>query len=207
MRISRLLMASTVIAGASLALIPAVQAAPTGPCPASINAACDLIITFNADGSVVTSGTGGSSIGGEDAVIGVVNNSGATVSSFAVNGQGSDIFGFDSDGIDFYTGIGPVAGNPDTTTYGGPNGYFTGITTDSAGNEIGNGQLRRWYRERFDRLLLTRRGHQYLGSADHHAAHALARSGTDEPGGAQRLPARPRHDVRTPSEPLAPIGP
>ena len=137
MQISRLLMASTVIAGASLALIPAVQAAPTGPCPASINAACDLIITFNADGSVVTSGTGGSSIGGEDAVIGVVNNSGATVSSFAVNGQGSDIFGFDSDGIDFYTGIGPVAGNPDTTTYGGPNGYFTGITTDSAGNEIG----------------------------------------------------------------------
>ena len=113
------------------------QAAPTGPCPASINAACDLVITFNADGSVVTSGTGGSSIGGEDAVIGVVNNSGATVSSFAVNGQGSDIFGFDSDGIDFYTGIGPVAGNPDTTTYGGPNGYFTGITTDSAGNEIG----------------------------------------------------------------------
>ena len=137
MQISRLLMASTVIAGASLALIPAAQAAPTGPCPASINAACDLVITFNADGSVVTSGTGGSSIGGEDAVIGVVNNSGATVSSFAVNGQGSDIFGFDADGIDFYTGIGPVAGNPDTTTYGGPDGYFTGITTDSAGNEIG----------------------------------------------------------------------
>ena len=124
MKISHYLLAATIFAGIAVATAPA-QAG--GPCPVSINASCDLVFTFNADGSVTTSGAGGSSIGGEDALIGVINNTSTTLNSFALDGGSVNIFGLDRDGIDFFTGIGPVAGNPDTTTYGGPNGFFTNI--------------------------------------------------------------------------------
>ena len=124
MKISNYLLAATILAGIAGATAPA-QAG--GPCPVSIKASCDLVFTFNADGSVTTSGAGGSAIGGEDALIGVINNRSTTLSSFTLDGGSVRIYGFDSDGIDGSTGVGPVAGNPDTTSYGGPNGFFTGI--------------------------------------------------------------------------------
>jgi len=125
MKLYTVLAAGSMLAGVALSSAPA----SASICPANINAACDLVITLNADGSIATTGTGGSSIGGEDALIGVVNDTTGALTSFSLTGSG--IYGFDGDGIDTYTGIGPVAGNPDTTTYGGPDGYFTNINGDT----------------------------------------------------------------------------
>ncbi len=91
---------------------------------------CNAIVTFNADGSIVT--TFGPQVnyeGNEDALVGVVNLTGAPIGSFNISGAG--IFGFDGDGIDTYVSpfvTAPVAGNPDTTGYGGPDGFFTNIS-------------------------------------------------------------------------------
>lgn len=98
---------------------------------------CNLLITFGLGGSITTeTGPQTTYESIEDALIGVVNNSGNTLSSFNISG--SNIFGFDGDGIDLYVaalngGTSPeVAGNPDTTGYGGPLGYFT-ITDANTG--------------------------------------------------------------------------
>lgn len=85
---------------------------------------CNLLITFGSDGSIATEvGPQTDYEGIEDALIGVVNNTGKTLTSFNISG--SNIFGFDGDGIDPYAHVGPVGSNPDTTGYGGPLGYFT----------------------------------------------------------------------------------
>lgn len=103
---------------------------------------CNLFFTFNADGSVTTSGPGGAYESIEDALVGVINNSSHLISSFNLTQTGVNIFGFESDGIDTYInntaangGLGYatqdwyalLAGNPDTSGYGGPAAYFTGI--------------------------------------------------------------------------------
>jgi PEP-CTERM motif len=100
---------------------------------------CNAFITFGANGSIkTTAGTGTNYESIEDALFGVVNNTKHAITSFQLTSTGSTIFGFDGDGIDFYTfddagglheaNIGPVAGNPDTTGYGGLNAYFTNIS-------------------------------------------------------------------------------
>jgi len=113
------------------AVIPAHAAlTQTGVCPdvtPSGNATdCNLLITFGPGGSISTStGPQTNYDGIEDALIGVVNNSGNVLTSFNVSG--SNIFGFDGDGIDGFVVGAPITGNPDTTGYGGPLGYFTNI--------------------------------------------------------------------------------
>ena len=107
---------------------------------------CNLFITFGANGAITTSGLGGDYEGQEDALIGVINNSGFVLTSFNISGN--NIFGFETDGIDTYVnnttangGAGYatkdwyplVTGNPDTTGYGGPQGYFTNIKNKSSG--------------------------------------------------------------------------
>lgn len=88
---------------------------------------CNLLIIFNADGSIVTqNGPQAFYEGNEDAMIGVVNNSGHTINSFNISGTG--IFGFEADGIDPYAGISNNAN--DTTGYGGPRGWFTNIAVN-----------------------------------------------------------------------------
>jgi hypothetical protein len=88
---------------------------------------CNLIITVNADGSVTTTVTGQPPYdGSEDQLVGVVNNSNSSISSF--NLSGSFIFGFDGDGIDSYGAPGNAV---DTTGYGGPNAYFTIVDVNS----------------------------------------------------------------------------
>ena len=82
---------------------------------------CNFIITFNPNGSISTSGPGGNYDNSDDALVGVHNNSGHTINSFALSG--SNIYGFESDGIDNYLGI-PLNAM-DTSGYGGPQGWFT----------------------------------------------------------------------------------
>jgi hypothetical protein len=89
---------------------------------------CNLFVTFNANGSITT--TNGPQIsyeGVEDALIGVVNKTASTISSFNISAP--NIFGFEGDGIETYVGnhLPLVPGNPDASGYGGPQAYFTNI--------------------------------------------------------------------------------
>lgn len=102
----------------------------TGVCPAAgVATDCNLLITFAANGSVSTS-TGPQTTydGVEDALIGVVNNSGHALASFNISNPGIPLFGFDGDGIDTFVPGSPLPGNPDTTGYGGPLAFFTNIS-------------------------------------------------------------------------------
>ena len=140
MKLSSILAAGTMLAGLAIASAPASAVSTTfTPCPSPLafsaipaGFTCNLIITFQASGAITTSGPGGTYDGIEDSLIGVINLTGSTISSFHI--ANPSIFGFDGDGIDgsTYSGVGPVAGNPDTTGYGGRNGFFT-ITTGSSG--------------------------------------------------------------------------
>ncbi|HUO98983.1 MAG TPA: PEP-CTERM sorting domain-containing protein [Rhizomicrobium sp.] len=114
---------------------------------------CNLVITFNADGSISTSGPGGTYESVEDALIGVVNNTGHAITSFNLSNPGVDIAGFDGDGIDLYTfddsgglheqNIGPAGANTDKTTYGGYNAWFSNISgsLDSLTVNFANGGI------------------------------------------------------------------
>lgn len=116
--------------------------AQTGVCPSDLGHApeggggagsatdCNGLITFGPHGSISTSfgpQTNYDSI--EDALIGVANHSGGTLTSFNLTCT-NQCFGFDGDGIDLYqgTGTGSIPHNAnDTTGYGGPLVFFTNI--------------------------------------------------------------------------------
>jgi hypothetical protein len=132
--LTAVLLAGTVFAGFTVGG-PSAQAASQAICPTTgfTNSAttppnCNLVITFNANGSITTTvpiGAATNSDGAEDSLIGVINNTGHALTKFTITGSG--IFGFEGDGIDTFTGIGPTGTNHDTTGYGGPDGFFTGI--------------------------------------------------------------------------------
>lgn len=95
----------------------------------SSNGVCNLVVTFGLDGSVITTVPDGATTnydGTEDALIGVVNNTANTLNGFHLTG--TDIGGFEVDGIDTFITGAENPGNPDTTGYGGPIGYFTSNT-------------------------------------------------------------------------------
>jgi hypothetical protein len=109
---------------AAYAAFPGVNDNPLGP---------EFLITFNADSSITTAlnpvytTDPGPYDGADDTYFGVVNNSNSAISSFHLSSATQQIAGFDADGIDTYG----VAGNgTDTTGYGGPNAFYTGISPD-----------------------------------------------------------------------------
>jgi hypothetical protein len=135
MNLRSLLMATTMVAGAALAgpafaagVCPSVVGTgPFGARGTGVATDCNLTITFGPAGAITT--TPGPFAGtnyeqNDDALIGVVNNSGHTITSFNVSGVG--IFGFENDGIDPYAGIPNNASDP--SGYGGPLGFFTNVT-------------------------------------------------------------------------------
>jgi hypothetical protein len=159
-KLTMTLLSGTAFAALSLGVSAPAEAANwngafSGPCPLLSNnsgpegptsgnaAVCNLTYTFNANGSITTSGPGGNYEGNDDALIGVVNNSGHTITSFTL--KGANIFGFEGDGIDTYINNqnpipyfsgGPTADVPngsDTSGYGGPQGFFTNITGTTTG--------------------------------------------------------------------------
>ncbi len=147
MKLSTRLFGGAVALGALIAMAPAYAVFTTsGVCPdttlAGGNAAdCNLLITFNSDGSISTEfGATTNYEFAEDASVGVVNNTSSPIASFAISG--SFIFGFDGDGINLYTlgtpsnaaaglstgpGTGPGSGVDD---YGGLDAYFTTTSFD-----------------------------------------------------------------------------
>lgn len=156
MKLSTLLIAGTMLAGFAVATAPAHASAvcpttTTGPLAGT--GACNIIVTFNADGSISTAaGTGTNYDGSDDALIGVVNNSGHSISSFSITGSaayGGIFGGMDGDGIDaarFGTGVTNAAaqslfdnyfnthgGKASAQQYGGADAYYTNILSATSG--------------------------------------------------------------------------
>src|SRR5205085_52122 len=120
---------------------PAKAANPTPPftqCPAiGLDTSCRILIVINPGGTltVLQDSSQPPYEGSEDTLVGVVNQSGATVSSISLSSS-TDIFGFDGDGI-CAVGISPQpAGCPfGPTEYEGPNTSFSNINgTGTSGN-------------------------------------------------------------------------
>ncbi len=156
MKLSTLLITGTMLAGFAVATTP-VQASSVCPVttsgPLSGTGACNFVITFNADGSISTAAgsTHTNYDGSDDALIGVVNNSGHSISSFHISNPstayGGIFGGMDGDGIDiarFGTGVTNAAGTAlfDTffvshgglasaQNYGGADAYYTGVNATS----------------------------------------------------------------------------
>jgi hypothetical protein len=128
-KLSTLLLAGVAVSALTAATAPA----QAGVCPATGTtvSTCNLFYNFHANGSITTSGLGGSYdfAGHEDSLIGVVNNSTKTVTSITLSG--SNIFGFDGDGIGLYPGSGTNAFDTSFGSYGGTDAFFTNIMSNN----------------------------------------------------------------------------
>jgi len=104
------------------------------------NAGCNVLITFNADGSITTTHPNSApyyDTGFEDNMVGVVNNTGSAINSVSLSSAITDIFGFDGDGVcdPTFTVLGGGA-----VPCGGQTGYgHAGVTFSNigAGNRSG----------------------------------------------------------------------
>lgn len=105
-------------------------------------AGCNVVITFNANGSITTTIPNSNPYDGvEDTLVGVVNNTASAIASFNLTGTGSSpfLFGFDGDGAcasangstpgGIYESTTACTGATDTNGYGGPGVTFSGINS------------------------------------------------------------------------------
>ncbi len=109
-------------------------ASANGKCPAiGQSPSCSVLITINPTGSLTfqIDPSVPPFDGIEDVLVGVVNNSGATV--FGISLTGSDIFGFDGDGA------GTFIGSSGPTGYEGPGTSFSKIDANSGTVNFDNG--------------------------------------------------------------------
>jgi len=128
------------------------------------NTGCNVLITFNANGSITTTFPNGApsyDSGGDDNLVGVINNTSTSLTAINLSSAAYDIFGFDGDGICGNAALtGPatssapgytfVEGFPcnnitDTSfgTYGGPYVTYSNINSaDTSGTvNFGNGGI------------------------------------------------------------------
>jgi hypothetical protein len=99
-------------------------AVPPAVCPAvGADTKCGVILTITDNGSTISFTGQGPYDGSEDTLVGIVNNSHVAISALRLTSR-LDIFGFDGEGIDTR---GITSNTVDTTTYGGPNAFFTNI--------------------------------------------------------------------------------
>lgn len=113
---------------------------PYAHTPDAAGTGCNVVLTVNANGTVMVTLKDASpydlTAGGDDTLIGVVNNSSTPVSS--VNLSGSNIFGFEGDGICTFTFVGSSyctasqRSGTDPGDYQGPTSTFT-ITNANTG--------------------------------------------------------------------------
>jgi len=110
------------------------------------NGGCNVLITFNANGSITTTNPNGSGfydVGGDDNEIGVINNTSSTINSIFLSSATTDIFGFDGDGIcggytfsatpNACSAVDASAYGPASVTFSGINGASTSGTVNFAG--------------------------------------------------------------------------
>jgi hypothetical protein len=118
-----------------------IQAAPTPPftqCPPiGFSASCGVLIEFTDSGTNIFVDPAVPPFdGSDDTLVGVQNDSSATVNNVTLSGvgaTGAPIFGFEADGLCVPVGSGPPPppGCPfGPTTYEGPNTSFSGISPD-----------------------------------------------------------------------------
>jgi hypothetical protein len=135
------------------------------------NIGCNVLITFEANGSIVTTNPNGASSydgGGDDNLVGIINLTGTALSAVTLSSATDDIFGFDNDGIcadqsgnfdpssPAYTfasagagGTTPCANGVNQTgalndqAYGGPNVTYTNISSNNQSGVVnfGNGGI------------------------------------------------------------------
>lgn len=129
---------TAVTAGTARAAASATAFAPPfGQCPAvGYDTGCGILVNVT-DGQVqILADSGqGPYDGSDDTLIGVVNSSTATIHALSLS-SGTDIFGFDQDGI--CSGFTPApAGCPfGPTGYEGPGTSFSGINADGTGGTV-----------------------------------------------------------------------
>src|SRR5205814_2728394 len=126
--------------------------ANAAPCP-NINGVttCNVVITAGPGGSFVTTVPNPNPYdGSDDNLVGIINNSGGTITSlsFIGSGNGGGLFAFDGDGLQAFNAA--AGGAPDASGYGGkvsstanfdltgPNDFFTNIHTTTVTNDSGS---------------------------------------------------------------------
>jgi hypothetical protein len=156
MKLSKTLLAGTALSGVAFAASPAMAqicassalaggGTLTSPGGETFqNSGCNLTITFGPHSTITTAaGTSGHAAfdsGGDDALVGVKNNSGHTISGFHITG--TNIFGFDGDGIGSYHLAGGASffgtnasdSNSGSGKYGGPDAFFRNVANHSSGS-------------------------------------------------------------------------
>jgi hypothetical protein len=113
--------------------------APFTQCPAvgSDTSGCKLLIYVTDSGATVLNDTSeGPYDGSDDTLVGIVNDSSTRLYSIALNGAGTDIFGFDGDGMCTEVTITGCSSSSSAPTYGyaGPGVTYTNIANS---NETG----------------------------------------------------------------------
>jgi hypothetical protein len=105
------------------------------------NEGCNVLITFASNGSIGTTNPNAApsyDSGGDDNLVGILNNTGSTIFSINLSSSSQDIFGFDGDGAcqtGGYTvnGLAPCS-SEDASEYGPASVTFTNINAaDSSG--------------------------------------------------------------------------
>jgi hypothetical protein len=127
-------------------------APPYNECAAvGYDTSCQILIYITNSGATVEyDSSQGPYDGEEDTLVGVLNDGASQVSSLELNSaaSGLDIFGFDGDGV--CSNPNPTSGlslsatvaaecaknTVDTTTYGGPDSYFTNVSSDQESGNV-----------------------------------------------------------------------
>ena len=134
MNIKHYLMASTILCAATLAG----GSTNAAPCP-NINGVttCNVVITAGPGGSFSTALPNSNPYdGSDDNLVGIINNSGHTITSlsFIGSGNGGGLFDFDSDGLQSYAS----ADGSDPTGYGGRVSTTANFDTSGAADSFTN---------------------------------------------------------------------
>jgi hypothetical protein len=117
-------------AAASLFIATQPAAAVTFPPVGADISGPEYTITANANGTFTTTHNYAVATpydGNDDTYFAIINNSGHVLTSLTLTSATQTIFGFETDGIDTYTGVSNAG---DTTGYGGPLSHFTNISAD-----------------------------------------------------------------------------
>lgn len=127
------------------------QAATICPTTSFTNTDCGFVLTIGAGGAVTGAAVAGANAydGSDDALVGVVNNSGTTFTGAIHLTSGADIFGFESDGICTFIGAGESDASPlgaycsaaqragtDPADYAGPLNTFASINAAGTAGDV-----------------------------------------------------------------------
>ncbi len=126
----------------TFALGSVASASPICPTTANTNTDCGYLLTIGAGGAVTGAPVMGANPydGSDDALIGVINNSGSAFNgsiTISGSGNGGGLFGFDGDGICTFTNASYCSNA--ATGYEGPLNTFTNYATTTSGTVVFTG--------------------------------------------------------------------